>query len=136
MTMQVYDSSDDENTYKLFSIEELNDIIYDRLSKTLKNKILLKKAIKDSLKNKFYNESVWSENNYSSISCFFFTEVKKKYYDYVTYHKNLYAKLTIKKNITIYAVDRLYRYPNGLRILQLKNNFNELSNGICTVNKF
>lgn len=106
-----------------------NDIyifLYTNLSRFYSSYILeleINKLLEKS--NGFFG--TWTEFYYGTLCYHYLDSVKKNIDIKLLSLKKLYAKLVIRKFMNEYINKRLYRYPDGLRLPELKKHFNSLS---------
>lgn len=123
-----YELKNDESSY--MDIYDVITLLYNNLQTDFKQKELLMKAINRTTSKKIYYYNIpitWKEFNDPTLYYSLVNNVKKEYDLYILYHKKIWDKLVIKKFLTRYAMVILYRYPNGLRLLEVKNHFLSIS---------
>jgi len=106
--------------------------IYDELFKIIKRKDYIKSdiiiiyMIKRALKNinlAYTNDEYY----YLAIQNTLLCNIMKMYSQIIRNQYQIYCRLTIKNNLRKYIIDRLYRFPDGIRLNILKRNFERLS---------
>ena len=64
----------------------------------------------------------YEEYYYCALQNTLLLKIKEIYDNIKKRQKYIYKKLTIKFNLRKYLIERLYRYPDGLRLKKLKDN--------------
>tara|TARA_Y100001958_G_C20660602_1_gene184436 strand:- start:77 stop:448 length:372 start_codon:yes stop_codon:yes gene_type:complete len=106
--------------------------IYDTLFKIIKKKEYIKSdiitmyMIKRALK-KVNLGYTYEEYYYLAIQNTLLCNIMKMYSQIIRNQYQIYCRLTIKSNLRKYIIDRLYRFPDGIRLNELKRNFEKLS---------
>ena len=107
--------------------------IYDEISNIIKKNNLIKssilcKYIVDRVLNNITLCYTFEEYYYMAIQYTILNSIMKMYDNINKIQNKIYSNLTIKITLRKYINERLYRYPDGLRLKELKNNFEILSN--------
>ena len=98
-----------------------NDKIYELTYSSLKDKFKRKKILQNSIKEAINKESngydyfcTWNE-----LIDFYIEKIKQE-------SIKMYATKILKLYLNDYVVERLYRFPDGLRLSELSSHFNSL----------
>jgi hypothetical protein len=105
-------------------------LLYKNLHREFKQKELLTKAITNTTSKKIYYYNIpitFKQFNDNDLYYSLVNNVKKEYELYILYHKKIWDRLIIKKFLTRFAMVILYRYPNGLRLQEVKKHFLDIS---------
>ena len=105
-------------------LNKLVDTIYN--NKLIDNKIITKYIINKTL-SMINTNYTYKEYYYLVLENTILFKIKEIHDNIKNRQKNIYNKLTIKFNMRKYINKRLYRYPDGLRLKQLKDNFERMS---------
>jgi hypothetical protein len=104
--------------------KQLVDIIYN--NNLINNKIMTKYVVNKTL-SMINTNYTCEEYYYCALQNTILIKIKEIYDNIKKRQKYIYNKLTIKFNMRKYINKRLYRYPDGLRMKQLKENFERMS---------
>ena len=119
--MQIYYEQDyDLLTPETFKFEL--ELYYNNLNVRLIYKYIIGKYIKELFNESYYNITI---AEFTNSECLFnvldkIQDIYMKIYDK---NKKIMANLIIKKFLREYIQERLYRYPDGLMLNSLKDNF-------------
>lgn len=105
-------------------LKELVDIIYN--NNLINNKIITEYVVKRTL-SIINTNYTYEEYYYCALQNTLLLKIKEIYDNIKKRQKYIYNKLTIKFNLRKYLIERLYRYPDGLRLKKLKDNFEKMS---------
>ena len=105
-------------------LKELVDIIYN--NNLINNKVMTEYVVKRTL-SIINTNYTYEEYYYCAIQNTLLLKIKEIYDNIKKRQKYIYKKLTIKFNLRKYLIERLYRYPDGLRLKKLKDNFEKMS---------
>ena len=104
--------------------KQLVDIIYN--NNLINSKIITEYIVKKTL-SKINTNYTHEEYYYCALQNTILIKIKEIYDNIKKRQKYIYNKLTIKFNMRKYINERLYRYPDGLRLKKLKENFERMS---------
>tara|TARA_B100001287_G_C22651840_1_gene515609 strand:+ start:874 stop:1245 length:372 start_codon:yes stop_codon:yes gene_type:complete len=105
-------------------LKELVDIIYN--NNLINNKIMTEYVVKRTL-SIINTNYTYEEYYYCALQNTLLLKIKEIYDNIKNRQNYIYKKLTIKFNLRKYLIERLYRYPDGLRLKKLKDNFEKMS---------
>ena len=94
-------------------LKELVDIIYN--NNLINNKVMTEYVVKRTL-SIINTNYTYEEYYYCAIQNTLLLKIKEIYDNIKKRQKYIYKKLTIKFNLRKYLIERLYRYPDGLRL--------------------
>lgn len=117
--MQVYFEEDYDYIDNNILIKELMFLIKSK--KDIYN-FLIKKNINNICDKSVYLMTI-SDFYQSGYVYKLFNKINLLYEDFENNQKKIISKLIIKKNLRKYIFERLYRYPDGLRLNTIKENF-------------
>ena len=117
-----------EINYKDEIYKQFVDIICKNklINNKINNKIITEYVVNKTL-SIINTEFIFDDYYNLALRYTIIIKIKEIYNNILIRQKKIYNILTIKFNIRKYINRRLYRYPDGLRLKQLKENFNKMS---------